>query len=103
MIRTPNTLKMFVVSYQLGWFRNRLAIANELQQVQDWWHYIDDCWLVLTPETATELYNRIAPHFQPSDRLLIIEITRNTSYQGWLPAEAWAWINANIHRIGSWA
>jgi hypothetical protein len=33
------------------------------------------------------------------DRLLVVEIKAN--YQGWLPPDAWKWINENVGRFAA--
>jgi hypothetical protein len=57
-----------------------------------WWHYLASTWLVDTSLDATGIYNRLKPHLDPNDYMLVIRVARDK--QGWLPQEAWDWINA---------
>jgi hypothetical protein len=90
----PGSLRMYVVTYQLaGLLRDSKPLDAILQGAGEWWHYMDRVWLIYTSDAANDLYNRLVPALQENDRLFITQITRQADYQGWLPAEAWAWIN----------
>jgi|GEM_PF-826389 len=66
-----------------------------------WWHHLNDTWLISTPERINDFYNRLAPHMVTDDRLLIVRLQEGNGsqaeYRGWLPAEAWNWIAAEIN------
>ena len=59
-----------------------------------WWHYLESTWIVVTNETSVQVWNRIAPTIDKNDFLLIIEVKNNK--EGWLPNDAWDWLNQNI-------
>lgn len=81
-----------IVSYTISPKREMSPLIEELKQSSSWWHYLDDTWLVSTDETAQQLWNRLAKKFRTSDHVIVIEITKNHTRQGWLPKEAWEWI-----------
>jgi len=56
-----------------------------------WWHFLGSTWLVDTTLDAKGIWDRLAPHVDKNDFFLVIGVTRD--YQGWLPQEAWDWIN----------
>lgn len=60
-----------------------------------WWHYIDNVWLVNTPTSANDFADLLYPHLYKNDRLLVTRIT--AEHQGWLPKEAWDWINSRTY------
>ena len=70
-------------------------LYEELKRSGNWWHYLDSTWLVATPESIDELYQRIRAKIDDNDNLLIFDIT-NKTYQGWLPKKAWEWIRNHI-------
>ena len=70
------------------------GLWKELKKSPNWWHYLESTWLVQTHETAHDLWLRILPHIHDRDRVLIIEVRNNSD--GWLPKEAWDWINQNL-------
>ena len=61
-----------------------------------WWHYLGSTWLVDTSLNASQIWARIQPHCDTNDRILVIGVTRD--YSGWLPKDAWDWINQRIHK-----
>ena len=63
------------------------------------WDYLDSTWLVDTTLNATGIWNKLAPHIDNNDSILIIGVTRD--YQGWLPREAWEWINMRWSKMGT--
>ena len=44
--------------------------------------------------TANAVFEKIQPHLDPNDRLLVIEVKNNK--QGWLSEENWDYINKSI-------
>ena len=74
--------------------RNYTGLYEEIKKSGKWWHYLDSTWIVITDEGPQQIWNRLAPQIDKNDYMLIIEILDNT--QGWLPADAWTWIHANV-------
>lgn len=62
--------------------------GNALQ----WSHYIEQTYIVYTSYDQNELASKLYPHMEATDALLIVKINPY-EYQGWLPKEAWEWIN----------
>ena len=56
-----------------------------------WWHYLDQVWIVNTPKSADEFSKLLYAHITKADSLLVVRLRRE--YQGWLPEEAWKWLN----------
>jgi hypothetical protein len=86
---------VYVVSYDLrkpG--KNYTGLIEQLQHSPRWWHYLASTWLISTSEGASQLYNRLAPHLDRGDSILIIEA--GNRIQGWLPKDAWEWIRKEI-------
>lgn len=59
--------------------------------VKDWWHYLHSTYILVSPLDVISLYNQIIKcsgdlHF------LLVEINPKT-YYGWLPMDAWKWLN----------
>ena len=62
-----------------------------------WWHFLGSTWLVDTSLSAEGIWARLAPHVDKNDFMLVAGITRD--YYGWLPQEAWDWINSRASRL----
>lgn len=58
--------------------------------ITDWWHYIGTSYIVASTLGVNALYNAIFPGI-PKRYLLIIEVDPNNT-QGWVPPDAWTWI-----------
>jgi len=56
-----------------------------------WWHYLDDVWIVSTSITPDEYAKKLYPFITTNDRLLVAKLS--SEYQGWLPTDAWEWLN----------
>jgi len=86
---------MYLITYTLNPIRpvpDQLVV--EIQKAPQWWHYMDNTWLVAgTPETATQIWNRIAKNgIQTTDRVLVVRIMPGADRQGWQDENAWKWI-----------
>lgn len=55
-----------------------------------WFHYLDSHWLIKTFETPNQIFDKLRPHLDSNDYILIIEVKNNS--QGWLPQDAWKWL-----------
>lgn len=60
-----------------------------------WWHYLDGTWIVDTNDSADAFAKKLYPFIEKSDGLLVVKITRE--HQGWLPKDAWDWLNDLIY------
>ena len=58
---------------------------------EKWWHYLEDVWIVSTPSTADQLAHKLYPFILKTDRLLVAKLAGQ--HQGWLPEDAWKWLN----------
>ena len=86
--------KLYNVSYDLNKpGKNYDSLHEELKKSLNWWHHLDSTWLILTNETAEQLWNRISIHVDKNDTVLIMEVRKPAS--GWLTQQAWDWINQN--------
>lgn len=56
-----------------------------------WSHYLDSVWIVNTRMSADSFAKALYPLMTTQDSLLVIRLARE--YQGWLPKEAWDWLN----------
>jgi len=86
---------IYLVSYDLRKPKqNYKGLYEELKRSPGWWHYLDSTWLLSTSESASDIYHRLAIYIDPSDNILIIQVTKN--YYGWLAKEAHAWLKQNL-------
>ena len=88
--------KIYLITFNPGLnfnhtiFHKYISELFENGHISDWWHYIDNTYLIRTSSPVNTLYNIIYPGV-PQRYLFIIEVNPENS-QGWLPKEAWTWI-----------
>jgi hypothetical protein len=93
-------MKVYSVSYDLRKPGQAYSsLIAELKNSPGWWHNLQSTWLIATPESADELWRRLAPYLDQTDFILVIEVTAN--YQGWLPKKAWEWIYSQVGMVTS--
>ena len=60
-----------------------------------WWHYFDTVWIVESNLTADRFAKHLYQFIERSDHLFVVRLTKE--HQGWLPKEAWDWLNARTY------
>jgi len=94
---------LYLITYQLdpGAPRNISQVVQNIEQTitslgGDWWHYIPGTWIVNTNLTAEQIAGSIhAQMISERDRLFITAV--QAPMYGWLPAEAWTWLNERLY------
>jgi hypothetical protein len=71
------------------------GLYDAIRSCGAWWHYLGSTWLVDTNLDADGVFARLRPHIHADDYLLIHRVVADK--QGWLPQEAWNWINERRH------
>lgn len=85
---------LFVTYNQTGQATGNSEFFKALQAQGPWWHYINTTWLIDTQKTPQQVFDALRPMLGTNDRLLVGEL--GNRYQGWLPKDAWEWINARM-------
>jgi hypothetical protein len=50
-------------------------LIEGLKRTGVWWHHLDSTWIVRTEETPAELRDRLKPHIDTNDEVLVIDVT----------------------------
>ena len=69
-------------------------LFDELKRSHLWWHYLTATWIVLRYEALAELHPKLTPLIYQGD-LMLIQPAKGPS-NGWLPKEAWEWLQKNL-------
>lgn len=86
---------VFCVSYDLTHDPTEYSdLYDELTSCRHWWHFLEFTWLVVLDESAADLWERLKPHLNRSDRMLIIAV--GAEFRGSLSKEAWDWIRQHV-------
>lgn len=71
-------------------------LYEEIKKAGTWWHHLESTWIIETQLTPKQWYERLAPHIDRNDNLIVFEITRE--YYGWAPQDAWDWLSKRNFR-----
>ena len=72
-------MRVYSVNYDLNRpGQNYAGLISELENSPNWWHFLKSSWLIATFETPEQLWDRISPHIDKSDTVLIIEVVNRS-------------------------
>jgi hypothetical protein len=74
--------------------RDYSGLYKAIKDLGTWWHHLESTWLVDTKLNATEIWAKLQSHVDKNDSMLIIRVAGDKN--GWLPQEAWDWINSRL-------
>ncbi|GJL85792.1 MAG: hypothetical protein DHS20C02_15670 [Micavibrio sp.] len=84
-----------LISYDLNKpGQNYDDLYEAIKRLGAWWHYLDSTWIVKSSYSAPEIFEKLKPHIDKNDTVLVIEIT--SEYSGWLPQKAWDWLREKV-------
>lgn len=70
-------------------------LYKSIKALGGWWHHLDSTWIVATPLSPAEAWEKLKGSFDASDHCLIIDVSGD-GYSGWLPKKAWDWIKQHV-------
>jgi hypothetical protein len=81
-----------LVTYELnGPDESYKRFFDLIDKADDWGHFIENSWIIISDETAETWGQRLSKHVKTGDRLIVVEVILGSS-QGWLPTKNWEWI-----------
>ena len=81
---------VYLVAFNLRKRRHNYDMFFATLQVDNWFNFFDNAWLISTDKTGQQLADRLNMYITTEDYLLVIRVTAD--YHGWLPQEAWDWL-----------
>jgi hypothetical protein len=69
---------------------------EELQECDAWMHYVQNAWIVLSRRPLMDLAKNLRGKIRTGDWLMVMPA--KGPVDGWLPKEAWEWINKHVPR-----
>ncbi len=92
-------MQTLLVTYDLSApGRDYEALFEVLKRGSSWWHHLESVWIITGARTPDQLFDEIRPHLRAMDRVLIVQLHDRDPRQGWLPKQAWDWLNENMAR-----
>ncbi len=88
-------MNKYLITYDLKnkSIKDYSSLFRALKVIGPWWHYLDSTWIIKTDLKASQIWDHLASHLSTNDNLLIIKIDTGDKW-GWLPKDAWAWLNS---------
>jgi hypothetical protein len=86
--------KAYSINYDLKAPGRDYSGLYEAIKKYTWWHYLESTWLIVTNDNVQSVWDKLSPHVDKNDNMLIIEVGKDR--QGWLPEKAWEWIKQNL-------
>lgn len=83
--------KVYMINYDLykaG--QDYTDLIKEIKKSPDYINYLISGWLIATPETTDQIFNRLGKWLDSNDNILINELT--SVHQGWLKKIVWNWL-----------
>lgn len=68
----------------------------ELQSGENWFNYIPGIWIVVSRRSMVYLTASLRAKIRVGDWLMVMPA--KGPVDGWLPPQAWAWLNQNLPR-----
>ncbi|SRR6266849_9255496 len=87
--------KVFVVCYRPDRATpevHKQKFAEAIKKTPGWAKYFESTWFVATQENAGDIFERLRPHINPMDYLLILRA--ENSPIGALPKKGWEWFKS---------
>lgn len=74
------------------------ALKNDPSAL-NWWHHITNTYIVVARSNVTVTsFQKFIKSFFNDSHFLVLEIPKINRYEGWLPEDAWTWIQKNASR-----
>ncbi|MGK8225484.1 hypothetical protein ACRS2S_30425 [Achromobacter xylosoxidans] len=91
--------RVYLITYDFKGSSEKYShLFDEIKKFSGWWHYIANSWLIITEDSAKEIFGKLKPHVDNDINLLVIEVGKDR--QGWLPEKAWEWLKKHLPREG---
>lgn len=90
-------MAVYMVTYDLNNPGQRYDdVINAITEASTgvWCTYWKSSYLIQSNLSVQQVFDRIAPHLDSNDKLLVIEVKEN--YQGWLTNNQWEYIRESI-------
>lgn len=76
--------------------KNYEGLIEEIKKASTWWHHLDSTWLVKSDESAKEVRDRLKPHLDADDELLVVNITGDVAAWVGFSDRGSKWLKENL-------
>ncbi len=71
-----------------------IARISRYEHIKD--NGLDSVWFVDTSWSASEVNTDLKLALDDNDRLIVVQIHKNTGHSGWLHKDTWQWLEARM-------
>lgn len=76
--------------------QNYEPLWERLKSYENWWHYLDSTWIVKADRTARQVRDELGALTDPSDELLVIDITGDAAAWEGFNEKGSKWLRDNL-------
>lgn len=88
-------MNKFIISYDLkAKNADYTSLYDAIKSAEGWWHYLESFWIITSSYSLTFWQEKIKANIKSEDFFIVVEV-RDATTNGWLPKNAWDWINQN--------
>lgn len=89
-------MKTYLIGYDLNHpGQNYTALDDAIKGLGTWWHCLDSTWIVKSNQSAEAIRNRLTPHVDSNDQLLVASLTGESAWSGFRD-RCNSWLKENI-------
>lgn len=86
----------YIVSYDLQTMgKDYDPLLDYLTTLEDWWHYLDSTWVVVTSKTATQLREELQELVDDKDLVLVVKSSGVGAWAGF-PERPATWLQRHL-------
>lgn len=86
----------YVISYDLNKpGQDYKSLYEAIKACGNWWHCLDSTWMVSSTMTAIDIANKLWPHMDRNDKLLVTPIASGAAWAGFT-GDCESWIKKNL-------
>ncbi len=93
--------KAYIINFDKGGLGDKfdyVKFHNDLittKGVVNWWHHLQSSYIIVTEWNITaDNVSKLVRQLMPNKKHFVCELNLH-NHNGWLPQEAWDWINKN--------
>jgi hypothetical protein len=90
-----------MASYMIGYDLNRPGknypeLIDAIKSIGAWWHYLDSTWVVKTDAGSSAIRDKLVPHIDHNDELLVVKLTGEGAWSNALVGKPGDWLSQNL-------
>ena len=90
-------MRTYVIGYDLHKPQQDYeGLSEAIKALGSWWHCLDSTWMITTDETPAQIRDRLSPHIDDDDRLLVSAVGAPAAWKGF-SQQCSDWLKENLN------